>query len=192
MSEDVIFLFNVDALLKFSILNGWKPGFSAGLGITRSLQPIGGVQSFLWCYYAHRFLRCFRFSSMASCRAASIAAFAHCMPKKSSSVSLQELRAAFLTKYRAEGKIITYPRASTVAQSLTLLWKFARHSSLSRISADKRFLMYFHYIPLRLTPDRGWLGKELSLLAWSVRRSVITKLQKFNNLSKLRIWLFKV
>ena len=67
------------------------------------------------------FFRCFRFSSMASCRAASIAAFAHCMPKKSSSVSLQELRAAFLTKYRAEGKIITYPRASTVAQSLTLL-----------------------------------------------------------------------
>lgn len=26
---------------------------------------------------------------------------------------------------------------------------------LSRISADKRFLMYFHYIPLRSTPDRG-------------------------------------
>lgn len=25
----------------------------------------------------------------------------------------------------------------------------------SRISADKRFLMYFHYIPPRLTPDWG-------------------------------------
>lgn len=34
---------------------------------------------------------------------------------------------------------------------------------------------------------RALLGKGLSLLAWSVRRSVITKLQKFNNLSKLRI-----
>ena len=34
---------------------------------------------------------------------------------------------------------------------------------------------------------RALLDKELSLLAWSVRRSVITKLQKFNNLSKLRI-----
>ena len=72
-------------------------------------------------FYARRFCRLFSVSSMASCRAASIAAFAMWMPKKSSSVSLQELRAAFLTKYRAEGKIITYPRASTVAQSLTLL-----------------------------------------------------------------------
>ena len=32
-----------------------KTRFSAGLGITRSLQPIGGVQCFLWCYYARRF-----------------------------------------------------------------------------------------------------------------------------------------
>lgn len=34
---------------------------------------------------------------------------------------------------------------------------------------------------------RALLDKGHSLLAWSVRRSVITKLQKFNNLSKLRI-----
>ena len=38
--------------------------------------------------------RCFSFSSMASCRAASVAAFAMWMPKKSSRVSLRELRAA--------------------------------------------------------------------------------------------------
>ena len=24
------------------------------------------------------------------------------------------------------------------------------------MSADKRFIMYFYYIPLRLTPDRGF------------------------------------
>ena len=34
--------------------------------------------------------------------------------------------------------------------------KFARHFKESRISADKRFLMYFHCIPLRLTPDLGF------------------------------------
>ena len=45
-------------------------------------------------FYAHRFCLCFSFSSMASCLAARIAAFAMWMPKKSSSVSLRELRAA--------------------------------------------------------------------------------------------------
>jgi len=34
--------------------------------------------------------------------------------------------------------------------------KFCENFGKSRISADKRFLMYFHYIPLRLTPDRGF------------------------------------
>lgn len=34
--------------------------------------------------------------------------------------------------------------------------KFCENFDQSRISADKRFLMYFHYIPLRLTPDRGF------------------------------------
>ena len=33
--------------------------------------------------------------------------------------------------------------------------KFCENSRLSRLSADKRFLMYFHYIPLRSTPMRG-------------------------------------
>ena len=34
--------------------------------------------------------------------------------------------------------------------------KFCENFWQSRISADKRFLMYVHYIPLRLTPDRGF------------------------------------
>ena len=40
--------------------------------------------------------------------------------------------------------------------TLDLDLKFCENFDLSRISADKRFLMYFHYIPLRLTPDRGF------------------------------------
>ena len=42
------------------------------------------------------------------------------------------------TTCRMHGNYI--PRASIVAQSLTLIEKFARNFSLSRISADKRFL----------------------------------------------------
>lgn len=34
--------------------------------------------------------------------------------------------------------------------------KFCENFRKSRISADKRFLMYVHYIPLRLTLDRGF------------------------------------
>ena len=34
--------------------------------------------------------------------------------------------------------------------------KFCENFKVSRISADKRFLMYVHYIPPRLTPDRGF------------------------------------
>ena len=34
--------------------------------------------------------------------------------------------------------------------------EFCENFKRSRISADKRFLMYVHYIPFRLTPDRGF------------------------------------
>ena len=34
--------------------------------------------------------------------------------------------------------------------------KFCENFDQSRISVDKRFLMYVHYIPLRLTPDLGF------------------------------------
>ncbi len=34
--------------------------------------------------------------------------------------------------------------------------KLCENFDQSRISADKRFLMYFHYIPLHFTPDRGF------------------------------------
>ncbi len=54
--------------------------------------------------------------------------------------------------------------------------KFCENFKQSRISADKRFLMYFHYIPLRLTPDRGLVRINLTLLAWSARRSATAKL----------------
>lgn len=36
--------------------------------------------------------------------------------------------------------------------------------------------MYFHYIPLRFTPDRGLVRMNLTLLAWSARRSATAKL----------------
>ena len=54
--------------------------------------------------------------------------------------------------------------------------KFCENFKQSRISADKRFLMYFHYIPLRLTPDRWLVRMNLTLLAWSARRSATAKI----------------
>ena len=54
--------------------------------------------------------------------------------------------------------------------------KFCENFCTSRISADKRFLMYFHYIPLHLTLDRGLVRMNLTLLAWSARRSATAKL----------------
>ena len=88
--------------------------------------------------------------------------FSHCpldvgRQRRSPRLYMQSMRPTiFLPKYRAESKIITYPRASTVAQSLTSNWKVCEKFWTSRISADKRFLMYVHYIPHRLTPDRGF------------------------------------
>ena len=96
--------------------------------------------------------------------------FSHCPIKvgrqrRSPRLYMQLIRPAiFLTKYRAECKIITYPRASTVAQSLTLIWKFARHFDQSRISADKRFSLCLCQgkaprrllLPAAQTPDRGF------------------------------------
>ena len=38
--------------------------------------------------------------------------------------------------------------------------KFCENFDQSRISADKRFLMYLNYIPLHLTPDRGFCESD--------------------------------
>jgi len=50
---------------------------------------------------------------------------------------------------------ITYPRASTVAQSLTWIRNFARISS-SQESARINAFFYVNYIPPHMTPDRGF------------------------------------
>ena len=54
--------------------------------------------------------------------------------------------------------------------------KLCENFQWSRISADKRFFMYVHYIPLRLTPDRMFVRMNFTQLAWSARRSAIAKL----------------
>ena len=54
--------------------------------------------------------------------------------------------------------------------------KFCENFKQSRISADKRFLMYVHYIPLSFTPDLDVALTGLTRLAWLANRSAIAKL----------------
>lgn len=70
---------------------------------------------------------------------------------------------------------ITYPRASTVAQSLTSIWKFCENFKVSRISADKRFLTMLT-TSRHTSPDRVLARMSLPPLAWSALRSAIAKL----------------
>ena len=64
----------------------------------------------------------------------SVRGFSHCLieverQRRSPRLYMQSLRpATFLPKYHTECKIITYPRASTVAQLLTSIGNFARIS----------------------------------------------------------------
>lgn len=90
---------------------------------------------------------------------------------------MQSMRSTiFLAEYRAECKIITYPRASIVAQSLTVIRNFARISEsqeLARINA-------FHYVcfpPSSPQPGVGSVKPRLCLQR-SVR-SAIAKVIKF-------------
>jgi len=55
--------------------------------------------------------------------------------------------------------------------------KFCENSWTSRISADKRFLILCQSHPTSLHPRPGVGSVNLTLLAWSARRSAAVKLQ---------------
>ena len=87
--------------------------------------------------------------------------FSHCLivvgrQRRSPRLYMQSMHSAiFLSKYRAENKIITYSRASTVAQSLTTIWNFARISTSQEFARINAFLSISLY-QLRLTSNRGF------------------------------------
>ena len=76
---------------------------------------------------------------------------------------MQSVRSAiFLTKYRAECKIITYPRTSIVAQSLTVIRNFARIPESQESARINAFIMSAsHPQP----PTGGWLSQASPLPA---------------------------
>lgn len=85
---------------------------------------------------------------------------------------MQSVRSAiFLTKYRAECKIITYPRASIVAQSLTVIRNFAR---IPESQESARINAFNYVVPPALTPVTG-----------ASMRSAIAKLIKFRESSPI-------
>lgn len=83
------------------------------------------------------------------CYRSSVRGFSHCLieverQRRSPRLYMQSMRSAiFLPKYRAECKIITYPRASTVAQLLTSIGNFARISNNQESARINAFLCIF-------------------------------------------------
>ena len=80
--------------------------------------------------------------------------------------------AIFLSEHHAGCKIITYPRASIVAQSLTIDWNFARISSCQE---SARINAFYYVLPPALSPVTG-----------ASMRSAIAKLIKFRKSSTIR------
>ena len=76
--------------------------------------------------------------------------------------------AVFLAEYRAESKIITYPRASVVAQSLTVIRNFAR---ISESQESARINAFNYVVPPALSPVTG-----------ASMRSAIAKIYIFPNI----------
>ena len=80
------------------------------------------------------------------CYRPSVRGFSHCLievgrQRRSPRLYMQSVRPAiFLPKYRAEYKIITYPRASTVAQFLTSIGNFARISNNQETARINAFM----------------------------------------------------
>ncbi len=83
------------------------------------------------------------------CYRSPVRGFSHCLieverQRRSPRLHMQSVRSAiFLPKYRAESKIITYPRASTVAQLLTSIGNFARISNNQESARINAFLCIF-------------------------------------------------
>ena len=98
---------------------------------------------------------------------------------------MQSARSAiFLAEYRAECKIITYPRASIVAQSLTVIRNFARIPE----SQESARINAFHYVCFPPSAPRPGVGsiKPRLCLRRSVR-SAIAKLIKFRESLAIRL-----